>query len=79
MKRFTLLLVPLCLLAAGCAGAPLRQDDSQQQEIQALRARLLAMQQEAAMNKVELTQLRQRVAELEARGGVRSGGSTPSS
>jgi tol-pal system protein YbgF len=76
MKRFTPFLVPLCLLASGCAGTALRPDDSQQQqEMQALKARLLAMQQEAAMNQVELTQLRQRVAELEARGGARPGSS----
>jgi tol-pal system protein YbgF len=66
MKHSILL---LALLAAGCAGAPLRRDDGRDQEIQALKARIVQLQQEAAMNQVELAQLRQRVAELEARPG----------
>ena len=37
------------------------------QEIQALKARILELQREAAMNQVEMAQLRQQVAELEAR------------
>ncbi len=69
MKRFTLLLLPLCLAAAGCAGSALRPDDSQQQEIQALKARILELQRESAMNQVEMSQLRQQVADLEVRNG----------
>jgi len=68
MKRLALLLVPLCL-AAGCAGSALRPDDAQQQEIQALKTRIVELQREAAMNQVELAQLRQQVAGLEARNG----------
>src|ERR1700744_5807062 len=69
MKRLTLLLVPLCLAAAGCAGSVLRPDDTQQQEIQALKTRIVELQREAAMNQVELAQLRQQVAEMEVRNG----------
>src|SRR3954453_2255220 len=69
MKRLTLLLVPLCPAAAGCAGSALRPDDTQQQEIQALKARILELQRETAMSQVEVAQLRQQVAELEARNG----------
>jgi tol-pal system protein YbgF len=70
MRRFTFLLIPLCLLAAGCAGSSLRgDDDAREQEIQALKARILQLQQEAAMNQVEVAQLRQKVAELDARNG----------
>ena len=73
MRRFTLLFVPLCLLAglvAGCSGSSLRgDDDAREQEIQALKARILQLQQEAAMNQVEVAQLRQKVAELDARNG----------
>jgi tol-pal system protein YbgF len=69
MKRFTILLLPLCLAAAGCAGSALRPDDSQQQEIQALKARILDLQRESAMNQVEMSQLRQQVADMEARNG----------
>jgi tol-pal system protein YbgF len=69
MKRFTILLLPLCLAVAGCAGSALRPDDSQQQEIQALKARLLELQRESAMNQVEMSQLRQQVADLESRNG----------
>ncbi|HSS47755.1 MAG TPA: hypothetical protein VLX28_02305, partial [Thermoanaerobaculia bacterium] len=72
MRRFTFLLVPLCLLAgllaAGCSGN-MRGDDAREQEIQALKARILQLQQEAAMNQVEVAQLRQKVAELDARNG----------
>ncbi len=69
MHRFTFLLVPLCLLA-GCAGSSLRGgDDSREAEIQALKTRILQLQQEAAMNQVEVAQLRQKVAELDARNG----------
>src|SRR3954469_20823860 len=68
MKRLALLLVPLCL-AAGCAGSALRPDDAQQQEIQALKTRIVELQPEAAMNQVDLAQLRQQVAGLEARNG----------
>ncbi|MFL6259068.1 MAG: tol-pal system protein YbgF [Thermoanaerobaculia bacterium] len=78
MKRLTLLLVPLCL-AAGCAGSALRPDDTQQQEIQALKTRILELQREAAMNQVELSQLRQRVAEMEARNGGAPRPATPPS
>lgn len=74
MKRFTPFLVPLFLLAAGCAGSALRPDDTQQQEIQALKARILELQREAAMNQVELAQLRQQMAGIEGRGG---GGARP--
>jgi tol-pal system protein YbgF len=70
MKRFTLLLLPLCLAAAGCAGSALRPDDSQQQEIQALKTRILELQRESAMNQVEMSQLRQQVADLEVRNGA---------
>src|SRR6185295_10351423 len=78
MMRFTLLLVPLCLLAAGCAGTAARGDDPQETEVQTLKARLLQLQQEAAMNQVELAQLRQKVAELESRnGGARPAAATP--
>jgi tol-pal system protein YbgF len=73
MTRFSFLLVPLCLLAAGCASAGPRASDVQQQEIQTLKARILELQREAAMNQVELAQLRQQIAELEAR----QGGSRP--
>ena len=66
MRRFTLFLVPLLLLSAGCAGTALRPGDTQQQEVQALKARILELQREAAMNQVEMAQLRQQVAELEA-------------
>ena len=69
MKRLTLLLVPLCLAAAGCAGSALRPDDTQQQEMQALKTRIVELQREATMNQVELARLRQQVAELEARNG----------
>src|SRR3954467_9875556 len=68
MKRLALLLVPLCL-AAGCAGSALRPDDTQQQEIQALKARIVELQREAAMNQVELARLRQQGGELEPRNG----------
>src|SRR3954447_12815519 len=68
MKRLALLLVPLCL-AAGCAGSALRPDDAQQQEVQALKTRIVELQREAAMSQVELAQLRQQMAELEARNG----------
>ncbi|HEV2852512.1 MAG TPA: tol-pal system protein YbgF [Thermoanaerobaculia bacterium] len=78
MKRITPLLVPLFLLAAGCAGTALRPDDTQQQEIQALKARIVELQREAAMNQVEMAQLRQRVAEMEARnGGARPAAPAP--
>jgi tol-pal system protein YbgF len=78
MKRLAPLLVPLLLLAAGCTGLGLRPDDAQQQEIQALKARILELQREAAMNQVELAQLRQRVAEIEVRnGGPRTAASAP--
>jgi tol-pal system protein YbgF len=73
MKRFTLpstlLLLPLCLAGAGCAGSALRPDDTQQQEIQALKARIVELQRESAMNQVELAQLRQQMADVEARNG----------
>ena len=74
MRRLALVFVPLCLLAgllaAGCAGSSLRgNDDAREQEIQALKARILQLQQEAAMNQVEVAQLRQKVAELDARNG----------
>jgi tol-pal system protein YbgF len=73
MHRFTFLLVPLCLLAAllaaGCSGNLRGGDDAREQEIQALKARILQLQQEAAMNQVEVAQLRQKVAELDARNG----------
>ncbi|HEV7784520.1 MAG TPA: hypothetical protein VGQ28_04230, partial [Thermoanaerobaculia bacterium] len=72
MRRFTFLLVPLCLLAAGCSGNLRGDDDAREQEIQALKARILQLQQEAAMNQVEVAQLRQKVAELDARNGGRS-------
>ena len=52
MRRFTLFLVPLLLLSAGCAGTALRPDDTQQQEIQSLKSRILELQREAAMNQV---------------------------
>jgi TolA-binding protein len=68
-QRSILFLVPLCLLAAGCASTGLRAGDAQEQEIQALKARILELQREAAMNQVELAQLRQQIAELEARNG----------
>ena len=77
MRRFTLSLVPLLLLSAGCAGTALRPGDTQQQEVQALKSRILELQREAAMNQVELTQLRQRVAELET-GRPGSGGTAAS-
>src|SRR6185312_6838058 len=71
--RFTFLLVPMCLLAgllaAGCSGNLRGDDDAREQEIQTLKARILQLQQEAAMNQVEVAQLRQKVAELDARGG----------
>jgi tol-pal system protein YbgF len=77
MRRFTFLLAPRCLpacllvglLAAGCSGNNLNGDDAREQEIQALKARILQLQQEAAMNQVEVAQLRQKVAELDTRGG----------
>ncbi|HEV7508233.1 MAG TPA: tol-pal system protein YbgF [Thermoanaerobaculia bacterium] len=74
MRRFTFLLVPVCLLAgllaAGCSGNSLHgDDDAREQEIQALKTRILQLQQEAAMNQVEVAQLRQKVAELDARNG----------
>lgn len=72
MRRFTFL-VPFCLLAgllaAGCSGNLRGDDDAREQEIQALKTRILQLQQEAAMNQVEVAQLRQKVAELDARGG----------
>ncbi|MFY9823739.1 MAG: hypothetical protein WAM82_20330, partial [Thermoanaerobaculia bacterium] len=80
MRRFTLLLVPVCLLAgllaAGCGSSSLRGgDDAREAEIQTLKTRILQLQQEAAMNQVELAQLRQKVAELDARnGGARPAG-----
>ena len=83
MRRFTFLLVPLCLLAglltAGCSGNLRGGDDAREQEIQALKARILQLQQEAAMNQVEVAQLRQKVAELDARnGGSRPAPGVPS-
>jgi len=74
MTRFRFLVVPLCLLAAGCASAGPRASEVRQQEIQTLKARLLELQREAAMNQVELAQLRQQIAEMETRQG---GGARP--
>src|ERR1700750_3123459 len=78
MKRLTFLLVPLCLAAAGCAGSALHPDDAQQQEIQALKTRIVELQREAAMSQVELAQLRQQVAELETRNGGATRPAAPS-
>ncbi len=70
-----LLALPLLALAAGCSSMPLRQDTSAlEEEVRQLRARVVELQRRAAMDDVELTRLRQRVAELETRpGGARPG------
>jgi tol-pal system protein YbgF len=79
MKRSSIAaLLTLSLLAAGCAGNPLRREDPRDQEIQELRARLLEVQRKAAVNEVEVARLRQQVAELEqARPGGRPRASAP--
>lgn len=66
----------LCLLTAasflGCAGTALRPDTSGlEQEIQRLRAQVVELQRQAAMDEVELARLRQQLSDVEAR---RSGG-----
>jgi tol-pal system protein YbgF len=64
----------LALLATGCAGTLRPDTSSLEEEVRQLRARLVELQRQAAMDDVELTRLRQRVAELESRqGGARPG------
>jgi tol-pal system protein YbgF len=80
MKRSsTAVLLTLSLLAAGCAGRSLRREDPRDQEIQELRARLLAVQRQSAVNEVEVARLRQQVAELEQSrpGGPRASAPAP--
>jgi tol-pal system protein YbgF len=69
--RLTLLILVSCFPFAGCAGTPLLRRDDTSQEVQELRARIVDLQRQAAMNEVELARLRQQVAELEGRGAVR--------
>ncbi|HYG62609.1 MAG TPA: hypothetical protein VEL74_08495, partial [Thermoanaerobaculia bacterium] len=71
MMRHAGWLLLFCLPALGCAGSALRPDDSTQQEVQELRARLIELQRKSAMNEVELARLRQQVAEMEGGGGAR--------
>ncbi|HEX6862658.1 MAG TPA: hypothetical protein VF414_07580, partial [Thermoanaerobaculia bacterium] len=62
-------LATLCLLIlAGCAGTPLRPDTSGlEQEIQRLRAQVVELQRQAAMDEVEIARLRQQVGESAGR------------
>jgi tol-pal system protein YbgF len=77
-RKTTILL--LALTAAGCSGAgPLRtgEDASLADEVRELRAKVVELQRQAAMNEVELARLRQQVAELEVRTGGRTGAGSP--
>src|SRR4051812_34383616 len=73
MHRFAFLPVPVLLLAgllaAGCSGNLRGDDDAREQEIQALKARILQLHKGAAINQGEVAQPRQKVAELDTRGG----------
>lgn len=70
--RLTPWILVSCLSFAGCAGTPLlRKDDTAAEEVQQLRARIIDLQQQAAMNEVELARLRQQVAELQSGQGGR--------
>lgn len=62
-------LATLCLLLlAGCAGTPLRPDTSGlEAEIQRLRAQVVELQRQAAMDEVEIARLRQQAGETVGR------------
>ncbi|HSK78394.1 MAG TPA: tetratricopeptide repeat protein [Thermoanaerobaculia bacterium] len=76
-RCFTPLILVSSLTLAGCAGTVLRPNDTASQEAQELRARIVELQRQAAMNEVELARLRQQVAELEARAGGRPSAPPP--
>ena len=68
-RAILLFLLALILTAAGCASSSLRQDPALEDEVVQLRQRIVELQREARMNEVEITRLREQVAELEARNG----------
>ncbi|HUO87246.1 MAG TPA: tol-pal system protein YbgF [Thermoanaerobaculia bacterium] len=65
-------------LAGGCSGALARPSGESSSEIQELRQRLVAMQQQAAVHQLAIEELRAQVASLEAALGVRRGSQTGS-
>ncbi|HXT19986.1 MAG TPA: hypothetical protein VN923_04470, partial [Thermoanaerobaculia bacterium] len=62
---------------AGCASVPRMPGERRDDQLQALEARVLELAQKSAVQEVELQRLRQQVAALEARLGVRGGASAP--
>jgi tol-pal system protein YbgF len=77
--RSSLVSCTLVLLLAGCASAPLpRRDGGVSEDVQELKARVLELQRKAAVSEVELTRLRKKVAELEARLGLAPRGTSSS-
>lgn len=69
-------LVVLLAVSAGCTTAlPGPEARRATEKLEELEARVLQLQRQAAVNELELTRLRQQVAQLEARAGVSSPGS----
>ncbi len=65
-----LLLAPLIVLLGACSGAlPGQQDPELASEIRNLQRRVLELEKQSRVNQVELSRVRLRVAELEARRG----------
>lgn len=74
-----LLLLPLIVMLSACSGAlPGQQDPELASEIRSLQRRVLELEKQSRVNQVELSRLRLRVAELEARRGGASAGRAPS-
>ena len=66
--RASLAILSLSLLTAGCAGTPLRPDTSNlETEIARLRAQVVELQRQAAMDEVEIARLRQQLGEKAGR------------
>lgn len=74
---FAPLLLVTATLAAGCSGTGVLGSRSAASpppaDVQEMQRRLVELQRRAAVADVELERLRERVAELEARAGIRSG------
>ncbi len=68
-----LLLLPLL---AGCASTPIgssSRDAEVQQDLREIKQRLVEIQREGAMTRVQVEEMERRIATLEARAGIRSG------